>query len=127
MGRLDDMKTAIARGKAAKAAPAAAKPKKPPRRSTKTRDAAQGRLPDKSVFLVAYDAATRTWAGKLSMPGAAGDAREFHGQASGVFTLLAKLDQQYRSAEKADAEGRPVHQVPPAADAGGGGADRGPA
>lgn len=126
MGRLDEMKAAIARGKAAKAAPAP-NPKKSPRRSTKVRDAAHGRLPDKSVFLVAYDAATGTWSGKLSMPGSGGDAREFRGQAGGVFTLLAKLDAQYRSAEKADAEGRPVHQVPPTPDAGGGATDRGPA
>jgi hypothetical protein len=50
------------------------------------------RLPDNAVFTVRYEAATRTWAGTLTIPG----CPIFDGAATGVFKLLILLDRQYR-------------------------------
>ena len=55
-----------------------------------------GRLPDRSRFEVQFDAAAEAWSGTLTMPGD-GEALTFSATASGVFTLLSKLDQLYRA------------------------------
>jgi hypothetical protein len=52
------------------------------------------RLPDGAAFTVAYDAATETWTGSLTVEG-----HTFTGSASGVFKLLAQLDRQYQQQE----------------------------
>jgi len=64
---------------------AASAPKKKP-----TPDNA-GRLPDGSKFDVVYDASKTHWTGTLTI-----GEKVFTGSASGLFTLLNRLDQQYR-------------------------------
>jgi hypothetical protein len=53
-----------------------------------------GRLPDGSSFSVVYVEDVQTWSGQLMVPG----HPTFRGTESGVFRLLAKLDQMYREA-----------------------------
>jgi hypothetical protein len=50
------------------------------------------RLPDGAVFTVAYDATRESWSGTLAVEG-----QTFTGTESGVFRLLAQLDQKYRA------------------------------
>ncbi|MBL8799998.1 MAG: hypothetical protein JNM56_39310 [Planctomycetia bacterium] len=50
-----------------------------------------GRLPDGAKYDVVYNAAQTLWTGSLTV----GD-KSFSGSASGLFTLLSKLDRQYR-------------------------------
>jgi hypothetical protein len=52
-----------------------------------------GRLPDGSRYDVAYDATAQAWSGTLTIPG----REAFTASASGVFTLLSKLDGLYRA------------------------------
>jgi hypothetical protein len=49
------------------------------------------RLPDKSRFLVEYNANTQTWTGTLNVEG-----MNFTDTSGAVFHLLHKLDKQYR-------------------------------
>jgi hypothetical protein len=44
------------------------------------------------VFECAYNDQSQTWQGLLTIPG----VEMFHGTASGVFKLMAKLDNLYR-------------------------------
>lgn len=55
----------------------------------------KGRLPDRSTFRVEYDAATQTWSGLLLIHTPTG-VRKLSGTKSGVFRLLAHLDDEYR-------------------------------
>ena len=50
-----------------------------------------GRLPDGAKYDVVYNAAQTQWTGTLTV----GD-KTFSGSAGGLFTLLSKLDRQYR-------------------------------
>lgn len=59
-------------------------------------DTATNRLPDGSVFHVSYDATTKTWTGMLTVPTIHDCSEGFVGTASGVFSLLKKLDEGYR-------------------------------
>lgn len=52
----------------------------------------KGRLPDKSTFILAYNAEKQEWSGVLNVPGMA----SFDATKSGVFGLLQKLDWMYR-------------------------------
>jgi hypothetical protein len=70
---------------AAQAAAAAERPGKQPAR------AVQERLPDGSRFEVVYDATRAQWAGTLTIGGTV-----FSSSASALFTLLTRLDRQYR-------------------------------
>jgi hypothetical protein len=60
----------------------------------------RGRLPDGATFGTHYDAARVRWTGKLEIPG----VPMFEADASGVFTLLEKLDKQYRAWAKRGGE-----------------------
>lgn len=63
-------------------------------RQSGTRDARHhGRLPDGSCFQVAYDAASETWSGSLTVPSDS-DPSVYTDQADGVFGLLEKLHYQ---------------------------------
>ncbi len=62
-----------------------------------------GRLPDGSAFAVAYSAATQTWSGSLTV-GGTDPSLVLSGQASSVFQLLKRLDQQYRERKAAAKE-----------------------
>jgi hypothetical protein len=56
-----------------------------------------GRLPDGAAFAVAYDGKAERWRGTLTIPAADGrGAQTFTSEASAVFRLLTKLDEQYR-------------------------------
>jgi hypothetical protein len=59
-----------------------------------------GRLPDGSRFEVRYDAAQQQWSGSLTVPTPGGEAATFTGSGSGLFPLLASLDQEYRATLK---------------------------
>jgi hypothetical protein len=74
------------------------KGRKMPKRQT-------GRLPDRSRFEVQFDAATETWSGTLTIS-VDGGARTFTAAASGVFTLLSKLDELYRATLPTSAPGQ---------------------
>lgn len=75
----------------------AAAPKRRHHRTSKSR------LPDGAQFVVTYNAAFQSWGGHLLI----GDKR-FVAQAGGVFTLLARLDDQYRAAlPREGSDGRP--------------------
>jgi hypothetical protein len=50
-----------------------------------------GRLPDGAVFSVAYDAASTTWSGTLTIPAT---GAEYTGRAAGVHKLLRRLGQE---------------------------------
>ena len=66
----------------------------PREKTVKTRKAKQRqdeRLPDKSRFLLEYDATAQTWTGTLNSEG-----MNFNATAKAVFHLLYKLDKQYR-------------------------------
>lgn len=79
------------------------KKKKPKESSLDRRErmaARYGRLPDASMFVAAYEAATQTWTGSLSIPG----LQPFQGAASGVFWLMTSLDKMYRAHVEAIAE-----------------------
>lgn len=59
------------------------------------RMAAKGRLPDGSEFFTRYKAASETWDGALTVPG----FLQFRAMnVSGLFLLLANLDDMYRAA-----------------------------
>ena len=66
-------------------AAAAERPGKQPAREVRER------LPDGSRFEVVYDATRAQWVGTLTIGGTA-----FSGSASALFTLLTRLDRQYR-------------------------------
>lgn len=78
------------------------------------RHQAKGRLPDKSLFELRYDAASQTWRGMLVVvsgwPPNTGNTRTFFGELDGVFKLLSQLDDQYRRElkKKEQADGRKV-------------------
>jgi hypothetical protein len=57
---------------------------------------ALGRLPHGARFAVGYDAASETWSGQLTVPVPEAAPAIFTASASGVFKLLARLDQLYR-------------------------------
>jgi hypothetical protein len=106
VGKLDDMRAAIAKSKAAAVPAPPPRAKKARPRTPKSRDAAhaaKGRLPDKASFLVAYDADRLVWSGNLTVPG----LPAFAGEASGVFHLLATLDDRYREYLRGDHADRP--------------------
>ena len=69
----------------AAAAAAAERPQKPPARDIRER------LPDGSRFEMVYDATRAQWLGTLTI-----GATVFTGSASALFTLLTRLDRQYR-------------------------------
>jgi hypothetical protein len=95
----------VAVSKKAKAARRAESRKaKNPEKAHGSRVHTEERLPDNAAFVVRYEAATRTWAGTLTIPG----FPIFDGAATGVFKLLVMLDRQYR--EHADAS---PHAVAP--------------
>jgi hypothetical protein len=56
----------------------------------------KGRLPDRSKFDAEFDEGRNRWVGTLAVPVGGGQVRVFHGDASGVFWLMAALDDQYR-------------------------------
>lgn len=56
----------------------------------------KGRLPDGSRYEVRYDATRQRRSGTLNVPILGYKTLTFKGEASGVFWLMAALDQQYR-------------------------------
>ena len=108
MGRLDDMRKAIAKSKGVPPPPK--RPKTPRQRDTVLTQ--KTRLPGGSAFAVTYDSATQTWSGTLTVPGV-GALTASH---SGVFTLLSNLDDQYRVTVNSNSEvscaERPVPKNP---------------
>jgi hypothetical protein len=56
-----------------------------------------GRLPDGARFAVVYHASAERWRGTLTI-----GSTVLEGEHSGVFRLLAKLDQQYRASLGSD-------------------------
>jgi hypothetical protein len=64
-----------------------------------------GRLPDRSRFEVQFDASAEAWSGTLTVP-RDGVSNTFTASASGVFTLLTKLDTLYRATLPAPAQGQ---------------------
>jgi len=92
----------------AAAEPKKKKPKRKPHPSSPAaKDAKAGRLPDGAKFTVTYSAEDQRWSGVLEVPHAglldelpaSGEAasRVFRGSASGVFRLLSRLDEAYRT------------------------------
>jgi hypothetical protein len=53
------------------------------------------RLPDGSTVAATYHAETQTWKATLTVT-LKGESGQFEGEAGGLFTLLHKLDDQYR-------------------------------
>ncbi len=58
---------------------------------------AKTRLPDGSRFEIQYDAAKQQWSGTLTVPTEGGSPVAITGSRSGLFPLLASLDEQYRA------------------------------
>src|SRR5262249_24691031 len=65
------------------------------------RGSPQHRLPDRSAFLVEYDAAVEAWSGTFEVPGAG----SFSGSCRAVFGLLQLLDDKYRASAAGRGEG----------------------
>lgn len=78
-------------------AEAPAPPKGKPLRAERldNKQVARGRLPDGSEFQARYDARARRWAGTLRVS-VNGEAKVFEESASGVWSLMGKLDARYR-------------------------------
>lgn len=92
------MRAAIAK---AKAPPPPPKKRTPAGRDRVHRE--KGRLPDKASFLVIYDAGREMWVGNMTIPG----LPTLSGEASGVFSLIANLDDTYRTYIRGDHADRP--------------------
>lgn len=58
----------------------------------------KGRLPHGATFHAEYDAHRGVWAGALQLPLPSGQWKMFRAELSALFSLLHKLDDQYRAA-----------------------------